>query len=217
MSRKTQAVVGLVALAVGASASAWTEPFGGSGWQASGEGAGGINFIAWVDDTVFIQKFAEFTQGPDEFGLFPSIPIVFEQVAPSTVNEIVIVDEILTNSTGVDWTEFHWDILDGGGNAWFYSGPDFMFESTPLSNQYFSPDSTSFWVDGYGLGPGGSDAVVPDGSVWFPGDGAIGGELIMEVVSTGSTVFTLDQYPVPEPGTLALLAVGAIGALRRRA
>jgi hypothetical protein len=187
-----------------ASANADIVTLGGSGWQASWDDSLDpfleIHFVDQVGDSVIIQQGAEFTQGPDEFGLFPSIPVTFQQVAPSTVNQIVIADEILTNSTGVTWTEFHWDLL---GDAVFYSGPGFIVPP----NWHFCPDGTCIWVDGI---------VVPDGTSWFPGDGATNGNLIIEVESTGSTVFTLDQYPVPEPGTLALLALGAIGVLRSR-
>jgi hypothetical protein len=208
----------LVSLAVCASASAATVPLGTSGWQATWDASldpfVNITFIQQVGDTVVIEKTAEFTQGPDEFGLFPTIPITFQQVAPSTVNEIVIAQETLTNSTGVDWTDFHWDLLDGG-DVWFDT-VGFQFDTTPLTNQAFSPDNTSFFVDGFGLGPGGTDAVVADGTTWTPGAGP-NDNLVMDVVSTGSTVFTLKETPTPEPGTLALLALGAIGVLRRRA
>jgi hypothetical protein len=195
-------------------------PLGSSGWQAEFDSSldpfVDINYVDQVGDSVIIQKAAEFTQGPDPLtGLFPTIPIVFRQVGASTVSSIVISDEIITNSTGVDWTDFHWDVLDGP-DAFFDSGPGFMFDTTPLTNQMFSPDDRSFWVDGFGVGPGGTDAVVADGSVWFPGDGAINGNLVINVVSTGSTVFTLKETPTPEPGTLVLLALGGLAALRRQ-
>ena len=186
-------------------------------WDSSLDPFVDITVNEETDDTLYIQKSAEFTQGPGLGGLFPSIPIVFRQVAPSNVTRIVICDEIITNSTGHEWTGFDFDLLDGG-DALFYSGPDFFFSTSPLDNQAFGPDGQSFRVDGYGLGPGGTDAVVAAGSVWFPGDGAWDGDLIIEVVSNDQapfTVFTLKETPTPEPATLAFLAAGGLALMRR--
>jgi len=194
----------------------------GGGWQASWDASldpfVDINVDSISSDTIFIQKSAEFIQGPDAQGLFPTIPIVFQQTAPSSITRIRILDEIITNSTGADWTDFHFDLLDGGDAA-FDNSPGFFFTTVPLTNQSFSPDATSFWVDGFGLGPGGSDAVVADGTVWFPGNGASDGNLDILVNSKQQapfTVFTLKETPTPEPSSLVLLAFGGASLLLRR-
>ncbi len=123
--------LGVLPLALGAAVSGATIPLGESGWEAAFDDTldpyVDISYVAQVGDAVIIQKSAEFIQGPDEFGLFPTIPIVFRQVGPSTVTSIVIADEIITNHTGVDWIDFHWDLLDGP-DAWFESGSGFIFE-----------------------------------------------------------------------------------------
>ncbi len=65
------------------------------------------------EDVQIIEKSAEFTQAPPLPGLpFPTIQITFMQTSPDAVNFIAIDDEIITNSTGVRWTDFHMTILN---------------------------------------------------------------------------------------------------------
>jgi len=83
---------------------------GTSGWEAvwdtSLDPYVSIIYDYETAEALYIQKSAEFIQGPGLDGLFPAIPITFRQVGPSTISQIVILDEIITNSTGVDWTDF---------------------------------------------------------------------------------------------------------------
>lgn len=75
----------------------------------------------------------------------------------------------------------------------------------------------TFSVDGLGQGPGGTDAVVANGTFWFPGLGA--GELYIDVVPTEVepfTAFTLKEFPVPEPATCLLVVLGGLVLARRR-
>ncbi len=166
-----------------------------------------------------IQKSAEFTQGPQIGGLFPSIPITFTQTDPNAVNFIAIDDEIITNSTGVDWTDFHFEILDGN-DAFFDDvrtansggGPPIGFFIEPFQQATFSPDLQELDV---------FDGVVPSGTQWFPGDGATDGQLWMSMntgdgVNTPFTTFTLKETPTPTPGAMALLGLGGLAAARRR-
>ena len=173
---------------------------------------------------VFIHKMATFTQGPGPAG-FPTIPITFSQVSPDAVGQIIIGGETITNNTGVAWTGFQFRLLPRS-NASFNptltdaSGGGTGFSTAPFDNQTFSSDNASLLVDGFGLGPNGSNASVPNGTQWLPGDGASGGELVIDVVPRPSkpfTVFTLKETPfVPEPATLWLTAFGAVVLLSRR-
>lgn len=219
--KSTLSLAAAVGLLVVSSANAGFVVLDNTGWQAVWDSSLDpyvqIHYNGVVGNSILIQKSAEFTQGPNRYGVFPSIPIQFQQIGPSTINEIVILDESIRNSTGVDWTDFHFDLLDGT-DAYFDEYQDFFFTTAPLNNQQFVNNHQGFYVDGFGLGPDGTDAVVPAGSPWFPGDGASDGDLVISVVSKSAepyTVFTLKETPTPEPASLVLLALGAL-MLRRR-
>ena len=188
-------------------------------WDVSLDGLVDIIFDGRVGDTVFIEKTAEFIQPPNAAGIFPTIPITFSQVGPTTVNQIAINDEIITNSTGHDWTDFHFVVAHGGDAAFNQPLSDAStpvgFYTAPFDNQMWGGNVgpglyTEFWVDGFGLGPGGSDAIIPGqfpGNIWNPGNGAFNGELFIDVVPKATapyTVFTLKETPtgvIPEPST----------------
>lgn len=198
---------------------------GDSGWQAiwdsSLDSLVDVTVGKVTADAVYIEKSAEFTGAPGPGG-FPSIAIVFRQIAADAVHQIVINDEIIANSTGVDWTDFHMEVLNDG-DAVFNptltdaSGFGGGFSTAPFNQQMFGDGNTSFWVDGFGLGEGGGDAIVAAGDVWFPGKGP--GELYIDITphpSTPFTLFTLKETPTPEPATCLLMLVGAAILARRR-
>jgi hypothetical protein len=221
MAGKTRAILVLMLTAcwVGPPAGAGMVDIGGN-WQASWDpsldsyvsiGAKGV-----VNDAVYIEKSAEFIQPPVN-GIFPSIAVVFRQTGPSTVTDIVIDDEIITNSTGVDWTDFHFEVLNGpdakfdpvatGG-----SGGDLPIGWTiaPFTQAAFTADLLELNVWG---------GVVPAGGLWFPGDGATNGQLWIDVVSKHNlpyTVFTLKETPTPEPIAVSLFVLSGVVLLRRR-
>lgn len=195
----------------------------GNGWQASWDDslAGLVDVTSHGivnvggDDVMVIQKTAEFTQGPAPLtGLFPSIPIAFTQTGATTVDFFAIDDEIITNSTGVDWTDFHMEVLDSG-DALFDpaktalsggSGP-IGFTISPFTQAEFSPDNQQLDIWG---------GVVADGEQWFPGNGATNGNLWIQLNPTGTTTFTLKETPTPEPATMMLLGLGGLVYLRKR-
>jgi hypothetical protein len=197
----------------------------GGGWSAqwdnSLDGLVDINPVTVIStpdgDAVVIQKSATFTQGPVN-GVFPSIPIVFAQTAANAAEFIVIDDEIIRNLTGVDWTDFHMDLVDGGNAVYDPArtaasggaGP-IGFTVLPFQQAAFSGDleRLDIW-----------DGVVPHGAFWFPGDGITDGQLWIDVAPGSDpiefTTFVLKETPTPEPGSLALLALGSGLLLRRR-
>ncbi len=195
----------------------------GGGWQASWDASldpfVSITPLSVGPDAVFIKKTAEFTQGPQIGGLFPAIPIVFTQTDPGAVGSIVIEEEEITNSTGVEWTDFHFEILDGN-DAFFdpaataaSGGPGPIgFDVAPFTQASFSDNDQVLDVLG---------GVVPDGAVWRPGDDAAGDGALWLTLNTGDgastpfTTFTLKETPTPTPGSLALVGLAGLACLRR--
>ncbi|MHC4126656.1 MAG: hypothetical protein ACYSWT_12540 [Planctomycetota bacterium] len=195
----------------------------GGGWRAewapSLDDYVDVYSLGVVGDAVFIQKSAEFTQAPVN-GVFPAIPIVFRQVDAVAVSNIVIDDEIIINSTGEDWFDFHMVIFDHG-DAFFDpvatwdsgGGGPIGWTIEPFTLASFSADLTELDIAG---------GVVSAGSSWFPGDGLDDGQLWINVnpgdgVNDPLTIFTLKEFPsVPAPSALAVLALGGLGRRRRR-
>lgn len=235
MIRALEALRGRISLALlvaaalvgsGVPASATTIALGTSGWQATFD----CSFAPFVDLTVdavdtgfdggkgavFLEKSAEF--GPS----CSTIPITFMQTDANAVGYIVFNDEIITNSSGVDWIGFEFELLDGGDVVFDPSPPGGLSTGgfdhiAPFTNDYFNGDFTTYTTD---------SGVVGDGTVWFPGNGVSNGELAIEVLNLGDgtntpfTTFTLKEtpIPIPEPGTALFLGGGllALGLGRRR-
>jgi MYXO-CTERM domain-containing protein len=224
MSRRSVVAGGALAAALicTSGAQAGFTILGNSGWRADWDSSLDpfvqINFVAvnFGVDAVFIQKSAEFTQGPVN-GIFPSIPVVFTQIAPNanTVHNIVIDDEIIHNSTGTAWTDFHMDLLDHGEvqfdpvhTAASGGGGPIGFSIAPFTTAAFTPDLARLDIAG---------GTIPNGGLWFPGSGANDGQLWIHVNSlNGSTSWTLKETPTPAPGALALLGMAAVLGFGRR-
>ena len=207
--RKTSGFAAIAGLAVASAAQAGFVDIGG-GWSASWDGAldsyVDVQSFGVVGDAVVIQKSAEFTSFPQ------NIDITFVQTDPGAVSYIVIDDEIITNSTGVDWTDFHMEIL---GNGAFDpaqtggGGGPIGFTIAPFTQASFQNNDTLLNIDG---------GVVPNGTQWFPGDGATDGVLYIDARPSGASpnTFVLREYPTPTPGSIGLMALSGLALSRRR-
>lgn len=188
----------------------------GGGWQASWPVSldGLVSMTGEVvGDVLIVRKTAEFTQPPVN-GIFPTIPIVFTQNAVLAATHIVIDNESIKNSTGVDWRDFHIDLLGGGtvfdsvstANS---GGPDPIgWDIAPFKQAAFTTlKRLDIW-----------DGIVPAGQSWLPGDGTGGGQLWLDVFPNPDsfTSFWLKETPTPEPATVCLLAFGGIALLTKR-
>lgn len=214
------ALVGL--LAVAGRSNAGVIPLGNSGWEAVFD-AGLDPFVDIVVDgetsqAVFIQKFAQFLQPPGPGGIFSGIDIVFRQTRPGAVPFIVINDEVVTNSTGAPWLDFHFELVDSGDatfdvarTATSGGPPPIGFSIAPFTTASFGNGNTTLDIGG---------GVVPNGGIWFPGNGPSDGQLWIATAPRPSapfTVFTLKERPtIPEPSSLAFLAFGGLALIRRR-
>lgn len=214
-------VVALLAVPV---AQAVVVPLGDSGWEASfvpppdgvleievlDNGGGEASQGGRGDLVIRITK--EFTLPPDpDTGVFPSVVIVFRQIADDadTSRRIVIDEEWITNRTGVAWTDYHYALLLGGGTA-FDADASSNFSIDPFDpvQSGFSNDFRQFELQG---------GVVPDGGLFTPGVDS--GALVIDADLSRDRpqVFVFKQFPTPEPATWVLL-VGTAGvwAVRRR-
>ena len=183
------------------------------GWQASWDSAldpfVDLNDHGVVNGALFLEKSAQFTQGPVN-GVFPSIDITFTQVSANAVANIVLDDEIITNSTGSPWTDFHMDLL-GSSNVAFdpiATAASGGFSVNPFTSSSFTNANQTF---------NAFNGTIPNGSTWFPG--AVSGQLwihVSNISPTSGITFTLSERPTPAPGVLGLLSVGLVCGSRRR-
>ena len=207
-------------------------PLGNSGWRILGptyydlgisiDGEGETSGIKWV--AITISK--NFRIGPDPFtGLFPSIELDFMQMDgvadDDLATRIIIQSEAINNSTGRDWTDYHWTLF-GHGIARF--------------NRDMTNVTTNFLENGWLIDPfvehawdydDNSDVeelsvwhgVVPPGGVFIPGTGS--GSLVIDVDldvpnRPAPAIFKFLQAPTPEPTTICLLGLGSLAIFRKR-
>lgn len=227
MTRVVGAVTGALALGVAAPLYAGmirlTDAEGqDSGWQASWDDSLDPYVSISVEDVIFdtnavyIRKEAEFTQGPVN-GLFPSIIIMFRQVSIEAVGNIVISEEVVTNSTGRSWTDFHMSVTGGNDVAFdpdatgaSGGGGPIGFSVGPFTGASFTNGNQRLNLD---------DGSVAAGETWQPGSPGIGDDLWIsaEVRETAPlTTFWLKERPTPEPATLAMLGLAASAVIMRR-
>lgn len=186
------------------------------GWSAStvdGTEASIIVDVVVPGEYIVIEIAKDFDGAPDQDGNFPAILIDFVQIDPNAVPRIIIADEAITNSTGSEWFDFHWELLDSG-DAWFNISESAGFTTDPFVNQTWTGvignTATGLDVDG---------GVQPDfGASFFPGGSADPNDhLVIDLNVTGTTSFLLKEFPtIPEPATMTLLALGGAALLRRR-
>ena len=181
------------------------------GWQATilDDAIADLSVDYLGDDLLVLEKFADFWEIDDITGLPVPIRILFEQVEPDldTVSRIAITDEIIVNSTGLHWWDFHMVLLSPLATWNPTDSADFSYE--PFTNIAFSYDLSSVHFDG---GPG----IPPDG-IWMPG--ATSGALFIDIDLSGEeyVCFVLKEFPtVPAPGLLTALGLAGLICARRR-
>lgn len=160
--------------------------------------------------TLVIEKFAEFRRVDPVTGLFEGLQVQFRQIAgdAETATRIIITDEALYNNTGAAWFGFRMQLIDNNQPAFnpaatFGSG----FTYGPFTTMNFSANNTQ--VD-FGGG------VVGTGQMWYPGLGAGGLVIDVNLSAEAPVVFTLKETPTPTPGAAGLLGLGGLALSRRR-
>ncbi|MFT3687193.1 MAG: hypothetical protein QM783_20100 [Phycisphaerales bacterium] len=212
------AIAAVVACAAGSAASADVTRDLGGGWQVviADEIADQIDIVSdgFVTingvRTLVIEKFAEFRRIDPLTGLFEGLAVQFRQVGSdeNTATRIIITDEGLYNNTGAAWFDFHMQLIDNNQPvfnpaATFSSG----FTYGPFTVLNFSQNNTQADFSG---------GVVPAGAIWYPGLGAGGLVIDVNLSAQAPVVFTLKETPSPTPGAAALLGLGMVAGARRR-
>jgi len=209
------ALVALLLLSVPAALARASIEFGG--WRANWlNGTISIRVDQVGPDFAKIEVFKDFTE-PPVGGLFPPRIIDFVQIAPdpNTVKRIIILDETITNLTGVGWTDYHWSVIDDG-EAWFNVPLSATFDVTPFKTKKFSDPRNVFNDPNKATDLNAFDGLVPHQDTFFPGLAA--GDLVIDVnlAPQAPVSFTFKQFPTPEPSSLMLLSLGALVGWRRR-
>lgn len=213
-------LVGAILLMMSSDAWADVVPLGG-GWQADVVDPANVSIVVDLvaPDFMTIQISKDFVEPPGVGGVFPAQLIDFQQIDDdaNTVPRIVIVDESITNLTGVDWTDYHWAVLDGT-DAWFDVPLSQDFAVDPFAYKEFSDPWDVFVDPDKATDLLADEGVVPNNSSFFPGGGPGDGELVIDVdlSEVDPVSFTFKQFPTPEPGTLLLLALGGLLVTRYR-
>ncbi|MGI9015059.1 MAG: PEP-CTERM sorting domain-containing protein [Phycisphaerales bacterium] len=165
-----------------------------------------VDFIG--NDTIVLQKFANFTEIDDFTGLPASLSIAFNQTGDdaNTVSRIVFTDMFIANNTGVNWGGFREALL--GDDASFNVGASSTFSINPFTNRTYSNGNKIVTFDG---------GTVADGQIWTPG--LTRGALVIDVdlSDDNPAKFILKETPlVPAPGAIVLLGAAGMVARRRR-
>lgn len=155
--------------------------------------------------TVRISIVKDFGPAEDDGEGGMEVPDALLTFAPSgtvtPVNMVIVQDETIHNNSGVTWKGFAWAVLNAA-----------EFRVDESAGWVVSPFQRKRWMDQ--VGNAATNLVADGGSLADGGDFTPSGDLT--IFASGTAPFTLKQIHVPEPGTLAILAAAACGALARR-
>ena len=216
MKFATTIIAAAALLTIPAFANATPIVLGDSGWQAeiTDNANVGILIDAEYEQFVLIEIVKVFPTPPTG-GQFAPISIDFTQIAPdaNTVALIALNDEIITNNTGADWLDYHWNI-EGDAAFEISSTLNSGFNVSPFTNIDWTPKAG--WGADYASELNLSGGIVPNGGTFTPG--LDGGALVIKADFSGEDAasFTLNQNPTPEPATMILAAAGIPLLLKRR-
>jgi hypothetical protein len=175
----------------------------------------GVTVDSITSTNVIIEIGKTFWTGPQNGQFTPNLINFIQRLdSAHTVPSIWITSEAITNGTGVDWTDYHWEIQG--------SAAAFNKDLTDASGFTIGPFVNRTW----GAPPVGQPShsmtldvdggLIANGETYFPG--STHGRLYVDADLTGADAvqFTLKQYPTPEPCTMGLLLLGSAGALALR-
>jgi len=133
--------------------------------------------------------------------LFDSSPVILVlQIEVEDGDNVIAIDELVTNDTDVTWTDYHLILAN--------------FDGTPVdANAAFDPASVSALAFANVAADGGQ-ILLSGGTVGPSAEFSL--DFVINTDGAPGTGFLLKQYATPEPVALLFLATGALIVRRRR-
>ena len=136
---------------------------------------------------------------------------------------LITIDEWLEVGQGVEWTDWHEEIIESPGWVWYHG----QFPSLPGTLEPFLEVDTGSGVYDF---PSSLIVEADDQQVDFYFDALaegtkvhigkqllfVGGDGRLNTPETWAGPLKIREYPTPEPSTMGLLALGGLAMIRRR-
>jgi len=135
--------------------------------------------------------------------LWESSPVILVlQIEVEDGDNVIAIDELVTNDTDVAWTDYHLILAN--------------FDGTPIdANAAFDPASVAVANSAFADVAADGEQIFLSGGTVDP-DAEFSLEFVINTDDAPGTGFLLKQYATPEPVALLLLAAGALTLRRRR-
>ncbi len=171
--------------------------------------------------TVVIEIVKEFTSPDfDDFDLGQPLFLRFEKISENAPSNIVIVNEHITNSSVVNWHDFHMavasNLRDSQGEPAVGFDSSHIFTAGVPGNPFQSVTFSLYnGLNGMPTKIDFENGMVAAGDYFQPGFDSSYVKIVTNLQTDG--VFWLKEYPtIPEPATIAFMTLGSLALWRKR-